>query len=61
MLDLVSEAALMLMRLDVMLMIAAGMCLGILVGALPGFTTVMAMAIVLPISFFLEPILGIPF
>jgi len=61
MLDLLSQAALMLMRLDVILMIAAGMCLGILVGALPGFTTVMAMAIVLPISFFLEPILGIPF
>lgn len=61
MLDLLTEASLMLMRLDVIAMIAAGMVLGMLVGALPGFTTVMAMAIVLPISFFLEPILGIPF
>jgi putative tricarboxylic transport membrane protein len=60
-LELLTDAALMLMRLDVILMIAAGMTLGMLVGALPGFTTVMAMAIVLPISFFLEPILGIPF
>ncbi|WP_405404405.1 tripartite tricarboxylate transporter permease [Paracoccus sp. Ld10] len=51
----------MLMRVDVIVMISAGMVLGMLVGALPGFTTVMAMAIVLPISFFLEPILGIPF
>lgn len=58
---MLAEAALMLMRFDVILMISAGMVLGMLVGALPGFTTVMAMAIVLPISFFLEPILGIPF
>lgn len=61
MIEFLLEAALMLMRLDVILMIAAGLMLGMLVGALPGFTTVMAMAIVLPISFFLEPILGIPF
>jgi len=32
-----------------------------LVGALPGFTTLLAMAILLPISFFLDPIVGIPF
>jgi len=31
------------------------------VGALPGFTTVMAMAILLPVSFFLDPLVGIPF
>lgn len=61
MFDTILEAFYMLMRLDVLLMISAGMILGILVGALPGFTTVMAMAIVLPISFFLEPIVGIPF
>lgn len=59
--DLILEAAALLMRWDVMAMIAAGLTLGMLVGALPGFTTVMAMAIVLPISFFLDPILGIPF
>jgi len=61
MFETILEAIQMLMRLDVMLMIASGMILGMLVGALPGFTTVMAMAIVLPISFFLEPIVGIPF
>ena len=61
MLEVFADAIAMLMRLDVLAMIAAGMVLGMLVGALPGFTTVMAMAIVLPISFFLEPILGIPF
>ncbi|NQV56099.1 MAG: tripartite tricarboxylate transporter permease [Rhodospirillales bacterium] len=43
------------------LLIGAGLFLGMFVGALPGFTTLMAMAILLPISFFLDPMLGIPF
>jgi len=38
-----------------------GLLLGMFVGALPGLTTVTAMAILLPIVFFLEPIFGIPF
>ena len=42
-------------------MMSFGVLVGILVGALPGFTTVMAMAILLPISFFLSPLVGIPF
>ncbi|MEW6673098.1 MAG: tripartite tricarboxylate transporter permease [Thermodesulfobacteriota bacterium] len=42
-------------------MMSLGMLVGILVGALPGFTTVMAMAILLPVSFFLHPLIGIPF
>jgi len=45
----------------VMAALAAGIALGILVGGLPGITTVTAMAIVLPVSFFLDPLLGIPF
>ena len=61
MFEMLLESMTMLMRLDVILMIAAGLTLGMLVGALPGFNTVMAMAVVLPISFFMEPILGIPF
>ena len=40
---------------------SAGLFAGMVVGALPGFTTLMAMAILLPISFFLDPIVGIPF
>ena len=44
-----------------LLMMAIGLFLGIFVGALPGFSTVMAMAILLPISFFLDPLMGIPF
>ncbi|MEE2746623.1 MAG: tripartite tricarboxylate transporter permease, partial [Pseudomonadota bacterium] len=49
------------LRFDTMLYISVGLFLGMFVGALPGFTTLMAMAILLPISFFLDPLLGIPF
>lgn len=51
----------MAMRIDTFLLMSAGLLGGMLVGALPGFTTLMAMAILLPISFFLDPIVGIPF
>ncbi len=51
----------MAMRLDTMAMMSIGLFAGMLVGSLPGFTTLMAMAILLPISFFLEPLVGIPF
>ena len=49
------------LRLDTMLYMSGGLFLGMFVGALPGFTTLMAMAILLPVSFFLDPLLGIPF
>lgn len=61
MIDQFAEGFLMALRLDTFMMMAAGLFFGMLVGALPGFTTLMAMAILLPISFFLEPIVGIPF
>jgi len=51
----------MALRLDTFIMVAIGLFAGMLIGALPGFTTLMAMAILLPVSFFLEPIVGIPF
>ena len=49
------------LRLDTFAMMSIGLLLGMFVGALPGFTTVMAMAILLPLSFFVEPLIGIPF
>lgn len=55
------EGFYLLLRWDIFGMISLGLMLGMFVGALPGFTTVMAMAIVLPISFFIEPLIGIPF
>ncbi|WP_305988378.1 tripartite tricarboxylate transporter permease [Roseibium sp. MMSF_3544] len=51
----------MAFRLDTIVFICLGLFGGMLVGALPGFTTLMAMAILLPISFFLDPLVGIPF
>jgi len=49
------------LRLDTFAMMALGLVLGMFVGALPGFTTLMAMAVLLPLSFFLDPLVGIPF
>jgi len=51
----------MALRFDTFMWMSGGLFLGMFVGALPGFTTLMAMAILLPISFFVEPLLGIPF
>ncbi|NNE80658.1 MAG: tripartite tricarboxylate transporter permease [Silicimonas sp.] len=61
MIEQFAEGALMAFRFDTLLMIAVGLFSGMLVGALPGFTTLMAMAILLPLSFFLDPLVGIPF
>ena len=59
--DLFVQGAPLAFRLDTMLMMSVGVLLGILVGALPGFTTTMALAILLPLSFFVDPLVGIPF
>ncbi len=61
MIEQFAEGALMAFRLDTIVMIVIGLFSGMLVGALPGFTTLMAMAILLPLSFFLDPLVGIPF
>lgn len=61
MIEQFAEGALMAFRLDTISMMVVGLFAGMLVGALPGFTTLMAMAILLPLSFFLDPLVGIPF
>ncbi len=61
MIDQFIQGFFLALRFDTFLMMAAGLFFGMLVGALPGFTTLMAMAILLPVSFFLDPIVGIPF
>lgn len=61
MIDQFIEGFGMAMRLDTVTMVAIGLFAGMLVGSLPGFTTLMAMAILLPISFFMDPLVGIPF
>ena len=56
MIDQFTEGFALAMRLDTMALMSIGLFAGMLVGSLPGFTTLMAMAILLPISFFLDPI-----
>lgn len=51
----------LLLRFDIYFYIAAGLIVGMFVGAMPGLTTILAMAVLLPVSFKLEPMLGIPF
>ncbi len=51
----------LLLRFDLYLYICVGLTVGMFVGAMPGLTTTLAMAILLPVSFKLEPMLGIPF
>ncbi len=51
----------LLLRWDVYFYISAGLVVGMFVGAMPGLTTILAMAVLLPISFKLDPMLGIPF
>jgi putative tricarboxylic transport membrane protein len=51
----------LLLRWDMYFYISAGLVVGMFVGAMPGLTTILAMAVLLPISFKLEPMLGIPF
>ena len=61
MIEQFAQGAMMAFTLETIVMIAIGLFSGMLVGALPGFTTLMAMAILLPLSFFLDPLVGIPF
>jgi putative tricarboxylic transport membrane protein len=61
MLDQLAQGFALALRIDTILLMSAGLFAGMVVGALPGFTTLMAMAILLPISFFLDPVVGIPF
>jgi TctA family transporter len=39
----------------------SGLIAGIIVGALPGLTATMAVAVLSPFTFFMEPSIGIPF
>lgn len=61
MLDAFFQGFALLLRWDTYMYIAAGLTVGMFVGAMPGLTTILAMSVLLPISFKLEPMLGIPF
>jgi putative tricarboxylic transport membrane protein len=59
--DFFLEGMSLALRWDTFAAVSVGLLLGMFVGALPGFTTLMAMAILLPLSFFVHPLIGIPF
>lgn len=61
MLDTLSQAIALTFRPDIFLLMAVGLLAGMFVGAMPGLTATMAVAVLLPISFHIEPLLGIPF
>lgn len=60
-LNLLLAAAEDVLQPEVILMIFAGNALGMLVGALPGLTATMGMALFSPLTFFMPPTIAIPF
>ena len=55
------EGLQMMLQWQTFAALAAGIIVGIVFGALPGLTTSMAMSIFVPVTFFMEPLIGIPF
>jgi len=49
------------MQLQNIIGVAAGVTIGILVGAIPGLTATMAVSVAVPLTFVLDPVLGISF
>jgi len=61
MLEQLAQAAATVFSWQALGMILVGTIIGIVVGALPGLTATMAMAIFSPLTFFMQPLVGIPF
>ena len=50
------------LRIDTFIWMSGGLLLGMLMGAMPGFTTTMGMSVLMPIAFLVgDPLIGIPF
>ncbi|MCA3598444.1 MAG: tripartite tricarboxylate transporter permease [Methylobacterium sp.] len=54
--DILWQAALLVFRWDVMAIILASAAFGMFVGAMPGLTATMATALLVPVTFFLDPV-----
>ena len=54
--DILGQAASNVFDLQVLLVVAASACYGILVGAIPGLTATMAVALIVPITFYLNDV-----
>lgn len=61
MLENLSAGLDLILNLDTFVALSLGVLIGVVFGALPGLTTTMAMAIFVPITFFMSPFVGIPF
>ncbi len=61
MFDTILEGIMLALSWQAVGMVALGVFAGITVGAIPGLTSVMATAILVPFSFFMPPVLGLPF
>jgi len=59
--DMLMEVLQSIMHIEVLLAILTGLIIGLIVGAIPGLTSVMAVSLLLPFSFYLDPLIGIPF
>lgn len=56
MLSTVIEACGIVFKPDVLLVMLASSCYGIVIGAIPGLTAVMAVSLIMPIAIFLDPV-----
>lgn len=57
--DLLLDAFVGIMRVDTLLYTLGGTTLGLLTGAMPGFTATMALAVLLPFTFAMDPLSGL--
>ena len=58
--DLLS-AAFVVLNWKTLISISAGTIVGLMIGAIPGRSATMGMALLSPFTFFVEPLVGIPF
>ena len=58
--DLLS-AAFVVLNWKTLISISAGTIVGLMIGAIPGLSATMGMALLSPFTFFVEPLVGIPY
>ena len=57
--DVIYQALSLVLQPDVLLTIAGASTLGVIIGAIPGLTAVMGTALLVPVTFFMEPVAAI--